>query len=92
MSEESQTVTVCDRVFQKVSIDEKIYLAPVAGDEIEEERLRSQHEIVLNMFGDRLFSPQVPVQDPRSILDCGYGGGDWAVQCAEEFEDCTVCI
>lgn len=92
MSEESRTVTVHDRVFQRISIDEKIYLAPVASDEVEEERLKNQHDIIFKMFGDRLFSPRIPIENPDSILECGYGGGDWAVQCAEEFEDCTVGI
>jgi hypothetical protein len=90
MSEDEQQVTVHGRVFQKISIDDRIYLAPVAIDDREEGRLTDQHNIVSRLFGGRLFSPRIHVIEPRAILECGYGGGDWAVQCAEEFEDCEV--
>ncbi|KAF1832534.1 S-adenosyl-L-methionine-dependent methyltransferase [Decorospora gaudefroyi] len=90
MSEDEQRVTVHGRVFQKISLDDNIYFAPVAIDDREEDRLRCQDSIISDMFGGRLFSPRIPVIEPRAILDCGYGGGDFAVQCAEEFEDCEV--
>jgi hypothetical protein len=90
MSEDEQQVNVHGRVFQKISIDDKIYFAPVAIDDREEGRLTDQHNIVSRLFGDRLFSPLIPVMEPRAILECGYGTGDWAVQCAEEHEDCEV--
>lgn len=90
MSEDAEKVDVHGRVFQKISLDDRIYFAPVAIDDREESRLTSQHELVCEMFGDRLFSPQIPIAEPRAVLECGYGGGDWAVQCAEEFEDCEV--
>ncbi|KAF1946879.1 hypothetical protein EJ02DRAFT_418224 [Clathrospora elynae] len=90
MSEDERRVIIHDRVFQQTSIDENIYLAPVAGDDREEDRLTDQHNIVCALFGGALFSPRIPIKEPSSILECGYGGGDWAVQCAEEFEDCQV--
>jgi hypothetical protein len=92
MSGDEQRVNVHGRVFQMISIDDRIYFAPVAIDDREEERLRDQHEMVSKIFGDRLFSPRIPVIEPQAILECGYGGGHWAVQCAEEYEDCEVRI
>ncbi|KAI4614694.1 uncharacterized protein J4E87_009495 [Alternaria ethzedia] len=90
MSEDTETVSVHGREFQRTSLDEGVYYAPVAFDDREESRLTAQHEIVSRIFGDGLFSPRIPVGDPEAILECGYGGGDWAVQCADEFEDCEV--
>ncbi|KAG9191644.1 hypothetical protein G6011_10378 [Alternaria panax] len=90
MSEESERVSVHGRVFQRTSLDEEIYFAPVAIDDREESRLTAQHYLVSRIFGDRLVSSGLPVKEPRAILECGYGNGEWAVQCAEDFEDCEV--
>lgn len=90
MSDDSEKVSVHGRVFQRISLDDRIYFAPVAVDDREESRLMTQHRLVCRIFGDRLFSSRVPMEEPRAILECGYGNGDWAVQCAEEFEDCEV--
>ncbi|KAI4696979.1 uncharacterized protein J4E84_000103 [Alternaria hordeiaustralica] len=90
MSEDTETVSVHGREFQRTSLDEGVYYAPVAFDDREESRLTAQHEIVSRIFGDGLFSPRIPVGEPEAILECGYGGGDWAVQCADEFEDCEM--
>jgi hypothetical protein len=90
MTEDTERVCVHSRVFQRISLDEKIYFAPVAIDDREENRLTAQHDLVSRIFGERLFSPRIPVGEPRAILECGYGGGNWAVECAEEFEDCEV--
>ncbi len=87
---ENEKVIVHGRIFQKISLDDRIYLAPIANDEREEERLTIQHRIVCRFLGDSLFSPNIGLSDPERILDCGYGGGDWCVQIAEEFEDCEV--
>lgn len=92
MSEDTLRIVVYGRIFQKISIDDKIYLAPVANDDREEDRLTSQHDLLHRLFGNALLSPRVPIVDPRKVLDCGYGGGDWSVQFAEAFEDCEVCI
>ncbi|KAL6155267.1 hypothetical protein ACJBU6_06859 [Exserohilum turcicum] len=90
MSDDTERVSVHGRVFQRISLDEKIYFAPVAIDDREESRLTAQHDLISRLLGNRLFSHQIPVAEPRSVLECGYGGGDWAVQCADEFEDCEV--
>jgi ubiquinone/menaquinone biosynthesis C-methylase UbiE len=57
-------------------------------DEREEDRLETQHDVLFRFFGNRLYFPRV--DDPRKILECGYGRGDWALAVAEEFEDCEV--
>ncbi|KAH7070990.1 S-adenosyl-L-methionine-dependent methyltransferase [Paraphoma chrysanthemicola] len=90
MSDDSRTVTIHGRDFQQSSIDEKIYCAPVANDDREEERLTTQHDILRRLFGDAILSPSVRLNDPTKVLDCGYGGGDWSVEFAEEYEDCEV--
>ncbi|EUC43111.1 hypothetical protein COCMIDRAFT_7404 [Bipolaris oryzae ATCC 44560] len=90
MSDDTERVSVHGRIFQKISLDEKIYFAPVAIDDREESRLTAQHDLMTRLLGNRLFSDRIPVTEPQSILECGYGGGDWAVQCADEFEDCEV--
>jgi len=90
MTEDLERVSFHGRVFQKISIDDRIYLAPVANDDQEEDRLAAQHDIVTRLFGGMLLSPRIPMTEPGKVLDCGYGGGDWAIQFAEEFEDCEV--
>ena len=90
MNDDFQCVTIHGRVFQKVTIENGIYCVPVANDELEEDRLTAQHDVLFKLFGNALFSPHMRIRDPRKILDCGYGGGDWSVQCAEEFQNCEV--
>ncbi|KAF2746339.1 S-adenosyl-L-methionine-dependent methyltransferase [Sporormia fimetaria CBS 119925] len=84
--EDLRRVHLHDRDFQKLSIDNRIYCVPV--DEREETRLEAQHDIFFQFFGERLFLPRL--DDPRKILECGYGTGDWAVAVAEDHEDCEV--
>ncbi|KAH6611912.1 hypothetical protein C7974DRAFT_324110 [Boeremia exigua] len=90
MDEDLQCVSVHGRVFQKISIDNGIYCVPVANDELEEDRLTAQHDVLFKLFGNHLFSPYIGTRYPQKILECGYGGGDWSVQVAEEFEDCEI--
>jgi hypothetical protein len=90
MNDHSETVGIHGRAFQKVSVDERIYCVPVANDDLEEDRLTAQHNIMSRLLGNALVSPTIPLRDPSKVLDCGYGGGDWCVQFAEEFEDCEV--
>jgi hypothetical protein len=90
VDDDLQCVTIHGRLFQKVSIDHGIYCVPVVNDELEEDRLTAQHNVLLRLFGNMLFSPHIRIGDPKKILECGYGGGDWSVQCAEEYEDCEV--
>jgi hypothetical protein len=92
MSDDTERVSIHGRVFQKISIDEGIYFAPVANDGSEEDRLTAQHEILCRLFGDALVSSKVRIRDPSKVLDCGYGGGDWCVQIAEEYEDAEVVL
>lgn len=92
MSDDLERVLMHGRVFQKISVDERIYCVPVANDDREEDRLTAQHAIIRRLLGDALVSSAIAIRltDPSSVLDCGYGGGDWCVQFAEEFEDCKV--
>jgi hypothetical protein len=90
MSEDHERVVIHGRIFQKISVDEKIYCAPVANDDIEEDRLTAQHDLFCRLLGDDLVSPILGLRNPSKVLDCGYGGGDWCVQFAEEYEDCEV--
>jgi hypothetical protein len=48
-----------------ISIDDRIYVAPAAIDDREEERLRDQHEMVFKIFGDRLLSLGYQLLSPR---------------------------
>ncbi|KAF9734434.1 UMTA methyltransferase [Paraphaeosphaeria minitans] len=57
-------------------------------DEREEIRLEVQYDIIYRFFEERHFFPSIP--NPRSILECGYGRGQWAVQVAEDYEQCEV--
>ncbi|KAF1913292.1 S-adenosyl-L-methionine-dependent methyltransferase [Ampelomyces quisqualis] len=90
MSDDFERVLIQGRVFQKISVDERIYCAPVANDDIEEDRLTAQHNLFCRLLGGDLVSPVIGLGSPRKVLDCGYGGGDWCVQFAEEYEDCEV--
>lgn len=90
MVDDLRQLNIHGRIFQKTWVDNRVYCVPAANDELEEDRLAAQHSIMSRLFGDRLFFPGIQIASPRSILDLGYGGGDWCVQCAEEFEDCEV--
>lgn len=61
---------------------------PTNAVQREEIRLEVQHDIIYRFFGETLFFPSIP--NPRSILECGYGRGQWAVQVAEDYELCEV--
>lgn len=53
--------------------------------------METQHNLFLRISGNRLYFPKV--ENPRKILECGYGRGEWAVAVAEAFEECEVsCI
>lgn len=65
-----------------------MYFADLTLVKREEIRLETQHDVLLRFCGNKLFFPRI--DNPRQILDCGYGRGDWAVAVAEEFEDCEV--
>lgn len=90
MSNEAERVCIHGRVFQRISVDERIYCVPIANDDVEEDRLTAQHALFCRLLGNALVSPIIHLTEPTKVLDCGYGGGDWCVQFAEEFEDCEV--
>lgn len=90
MGDDFERVSIHGRIFQKISVDERIYCVPVANDDREEDRLTAQHDILCRLLGGALVSSTVRLRDPVKVLDCGYGGGDWSVQFAEEYEDCEV--
>ncbi|KAF2999928.1 hypothetical protein E8E13_009014 [Curvularia kusanoi] len=90
MEDELECVTIHGRLFQKVSVDQGIYCVPVSNDDLEEDRLTAQHDVLFRLFGNALFSPHMGISSPQKVLECGYGGGDWAVQFAEEFEECEI--
>ncbi|KAF1976163.1 S-adenosyl-L-methionine-dependent methyltransferase [Bimuria novae-zelandiae CBS 107.79] len=81
--EDLRRVMIHDREFQKYSVDRRIYCVPR-----EEIRLETQHNILFQLFGERYFFPRI--DNPTSILECGYGRGDWVVRVAEEYEECEV--
>lgn len=47
------------------------------------------HSVFRRVFDNRLIFP--PIRNPRKVLECGFGAGDWAIEVAERFENCEVC-
>lgn len=47
--------------------------------------------MLLELFRDRR-NPLLPdfVDDPKNVLDCGFGTGDWVYELAETYSDCNV--
>ncbi|ATY60198.1 Methyltransferase type 11 [Cordyceps militaris] len=78
------TLEYCGRTFHKYSLETGTYFAPV--DEEEVERLELMHNVLSKVFDNRLIFP--PMAAPRSILDCGCGSANWAVDVAEKHPDC----
>ncbi|OAA64178.1 methyltransferase type 12 [Niveomyces insectorum RCEF 264] len=58
------------------------------NDDLEQDRLRLVHQVFLHLFNFELTS--VPLDNPRYILDCGAGTGEWAIGMAEAFPSCEV--
>jgi len=58
----------------------------------EETRLRDQHEMVKLIFHDWPNHHLHPdfIGEPRRVLDCGFGTGDWAYDLADYDPDCQV--
>ncbi|KAI0150435.1 S-adenosyl-L-methionine-dependent methyltransferase [Xylariaceae sp. FL1272] len=87
LSEEVQeTFLLHNRTFQRYSVSNNIYFAPV--DEDETIRLRIQHVVLSMLFDQRTIFP--PVTAPRRVLDCGFGTGEWALQVAWQHPRCEV--
>ncbi|KAK6354210.1 hypothetical protein TWF730_008622 [Orbilia blumenaviensis] len=81
-----RTVRHHGREFQDYSIERIIYPVPV--DEDEQDRLNRQHQVFRKIFDRRLIFP--PVEEPKKILDCGYGSGAWAIEAAEKYPDAEI--
>ncbi|KAK0391268.1 hypothetical protein NLU13_0769 [Sarocladium strictum] len=81
-----QTVEHHGRLFQHYAVTQGAYFAPV--DEWEISRLELMHSIFCMVFDNRLIFP--PVRSPRRILDCGCGGGSWAVAAAQQYPESEV--
>lgn len=92
------------RTYQKYALDRGIYFTPideVSQDDIppalkwesnihqvEVARLEAQHAVLRQVFDNRLIFP--PVDTIRTILDCGCGAGDWAVDVANQYPEAEV--
>ncbi|KAI1142207.1 hypothetical protein F5Y05DRAFT_217879 [Hypoxylon sp. FL0543] len=83
-----ETITHHNRLYQRFSVDRKIYFVPV--DEDETIRLRIQHDVLTMVFDGRSIFP--PMGSLRRVLDCGFGTGLWAFQVAWENPRCEACI
>ncbi|OTB19826.1 hypothetical protein K445DRAFT_52762, partial [Daldinia sp. EC12] len=77
-----------NRIYQRCSVDRRIYLVPV--DEDETIRLRIQYDVLAKVFDGRSIFP--PMGALRRVLDCGFGTGMWAFQVAWENPRCEARI
>ncbi|KAH8736012.1 S-adenosyl-L-methionine-dependent methyltransferase [Ilyonectria robusta] len=74
------------RSYQQYSLTNATYFVPIDEDEIA--RLELMHGVLNSVFDNRLIFP--PVRNPRRILDCGCGSGDWAVDVAAQNPNAEV--
>ncbi|KAI1470837.1 S-adenosyl-L-methionine-dependent methyltransferase [Daldinia caldariorum] len=75
-----------NRIYQRCSVDRRIYLVPI--DEDETIRLRIQYDVLAKVFDGRSIFP--PMGALRRVLDCGFGTGMWAFQVAWENPGCEA--
>ncbi|KAF3906218.1 hypothetical protein ABW20_dc0101622 [Dactylellina cionopaga] len=54
----------------------------------EADRLNRQHAVFRKIFDSRLIFP--PVENPKRVLDCGYGSGAWAIEAAEQYPEAEI--
>ncbi|CEJ88117.1 hypothetical protein VHEMI04615 [[Torrubiella] hemipterigena] len=81
-----ETVHYCNRVYQRYSIDNELYWAPVDEEEIH--RMQALH-LAINVALDGNLT--IPVLgEPQRILDCGCGSADWAIAAANKYPKCDV--
>ncbi|KAI1658421.1 S-adenosyl-L-methionine-dependent methyltransferase [Daldinia decipiens] len=83
-----ETFTHHNRIYQRCSVDRRIYLVPI--DEDETIRLRIQYDVLAMVFDGRSIFP--PMGALRRVLDCGFGTGMWAFQVAWENPRCEARI
>ncbi|KAF4126574.1 tRNA G46 methylase TrmB, partial [Geosmithia morbida] len=74
------------RRYQRYSLENNTYFAPI--DEGEIARLEVANRVFQQSFDNRLIFP--PVTSPDHVLDLGCGGGDWAIEVAEQFPDAEL--
>ncbi|KAG6011608.1 hypothetical protein E4U54_007987 [Claviceps lovelessii] len=82
-----ETIEHHGRLFQK-------YAGSTENDQVlteakrEIQRLALMHAVLRVAFDNRLF--QAPIAQPKRILDCGFGAGDWAIDVANQFPESEV--
>ncbi len=58
---------------------------------LEIERLEDQHHLLDFIFDEKLvLPPSYTLPSQAKVLDCGFGGGSWAVEVAENYPLCEV--
>ncbi|KAL7788734.1 S-adenosyl-L-methionine-dependent methyltransferase [Trichoderma ceciliae] len=82
----AETVNHHGRIFQSVALANNIYFAPIDEDEIA--RLGEMHSMLRTVFDNRLIFP--PVSRPGTILECGFGAANWAIDVAEQYPDAEI--
>ncbi|RPB02032.1 S-adenosyl-L-methionine-dependent methyltransferase [Choiromyces venosus 120613-1] len=80
------TIQIQGRMYQQWAVEHGTSFGPI--DEYERDRQETQHEIFKLVFDGRLILP--PIQNPRKILDCGYGSASWATEVAISYPQCEV--
>ncbi|RKU45804.1 hypothetical protein DL546_005381 [Coniochaeta pulveracea] len=81
-----ETVLHHGREYQRYSLENGVYFAPV--DEDEAYRHRLMHHVFSLLFQNRLVFP--PVSALNRVLECGFGAGSWAIEVAEQHPECEV--
>ena len=65
----------------------------LTSDQKEIERLEDQHHLFDLIFDERLvIPPGYSLPRRGNVLDCGFGGGSWAVEVAENYPECEVLV
>ncbi|KXH27156.1 UMTA methyltransferase [Colletotrichum nymphaeae SA-01] len=86
-----ETITYQGREYQRYAVDNGAYFAPIdeVGDTPPLKTPRLAECIFQpGLFENRLLFP--PITRPRRILECGFGAGDWAIDVAQQHQNCEV--
>ena len=63
------------------------------SEQKEIERLEDQHRLMDLIFDEKLvIPPNYSLPRRGNVLDCGFGGGSWAVEVAENYPECEVLV